>query len=106
MKPLAPSQLTAFLTEAGNWHATDDGRAIGCHFRFPDFNAAFAFMTRVALLAERMDHHPEWSNVYNRVRIRLTTHDAGGVTDRDITMARAIDGFAAATGGTATGAEN
>ncbi len=106
MKPLDPAQLAAFLAETGNWHATDDGRAIGCHLRFTDFNAAFAFMTRVALLAERMDHHPEWSNVYNRVQIRLTTHDAGGVTERDLAMARAIDDFAAATNGKATGPED
>ena len=56
-------------------------------FTFPDFNAAFAFMTRVALLAEKMDHHPEWFNVYNKVDVTLTTHDAGGVTPKDIAMA-------------------
>ena len=99
MEPLAPTRLATFLAQSANWQATDDGRAIVCHLRFADFNAAFAFMTRVALLAERMDHHPEWFNVYNRVRIRLTTHDAGGVTERDLAMARAIDDFAAAAGG-------
>lgn len=61
-------------------------------FSFADFSAAFAFMTRVALIAEKMDHHPEWSNVYNKVSITLTTHDAGNtVTDKDREMARAID---------------
>jgi len=60
-------------------------------YRFKDFTHAFAWMTRVALLAEKADHHPEWSNVYNRVEVRLTTHDAGGLTARDITLAAAID---------------
>ena len=67
-------------------------------FRFADFNEAFAFMTRVALLAERMRHHPEWSNVYNRVEVLLTTHDAGGITERDTAMARFIDQAAAEAG--------
>lgn len=65
---------------------------------FADFNAAFGFMTRVALLADKSDHHPEWSNVYNRVEVLLTTHDAGGVTERDVAMARFIDEAAAALG--------
>lgn len=62
-------------------------------FTFKDFNEAFGFMTRVALLAEKADHHPEWSNVWNRVDILLTTHDAGGLSNRDIQMAQAIDGL-------------
>jgi 4a-hydroxytetrahydrobiopterin dehydratase len=63
-------------------------------FRFADFSQAFAFMTRVALLAERMDHHPEWSNVYNTVRIALCTHSAGGkITEKDRALAAAIDGL-------------
>ena len=70
----------------------DPGRdAITRRFTFKDFNAAFGFMTRVALLAEKADHHPEWSNVWNRVDIVLTTHDAGGLSARDIDMGRAID---------------
>lgn len=70
----------------------DDGRdAISRQFLFRDFSEAFAFMTRVALLAETMDHHPEWSNVWNRVDILLTTHDAGGLSERDVRMATAID---------------
>ena len=70
----------------------DAGRdAIVKEFRFADFNRAFAFMTQVALKAERMDHHPEWSNVYNRVSVVLSTHDCGGVSERDIDLARFID---------------
>ena len=65
--------------------------AIERSYRFADFTRAFAFMTRVALLAEKADHHPEWSNVYNRVEVRLTTHDAGGITARDVMLATAID---------------
>lgn len=70
----------------------DAGRdAITRRFTFEDFNAAFGFMTRVALLAEKADHHPEWSNVWNRVDVLLTTHDAGGLSVRDVQMAQAID---------------
>ncbi len=69
----------------------ESGGAIQREFRFPDFNQAFAFMTRVASHADQMDHHPDWQNVYNRVVIRLTTHDAGGLTEKDIALARAID---------------
>jgi 4a-hydroxytetrahydrobiopterin dehydratase len=65
--------------------------AIVRRFTFADFNAAFGFMTRVALIAEKADHHPEWSNVWNRVDVLLTTHDAGGLSTRDIQMAKAID---------------
>src|SRR3954470_18127948 len=75
----------------------DEGRdAITRRFTFKDFNEAFAFMTRVALLAEKADHHPEWSNVWNRVDVLLTTHDAGGLSTRDIQMAQAIDALLAA----------
>jgi len=81
------------------WSRADDERpAIARRVIFADFNAAFGFMTRVALLADKIDHHPEWSNVYDRVDILLTTHDAGGVTDRDARMARFIDEAAAAMG--------
>jgi 4a-hydroxytetrahydrobiopterin dehydratase len=62
--------------------------------KFADFNAAFGFMTRVALVAEKLDHHPEWSNVWNRVTITLTTHDAGGLSGRDLALAEAIDRIA------------
>jgi 4a-hydroxytetrahydrobiopterin dehydratase len=81
------------------WIADDGDRpAITRRLTFADFNAAFGFMTRVALLADKVDHHPEWSNVYNRVEVLLTTHDAGGVTEKDVRMARFIDEAAAATG--------
>lgn len=75
-----------------------DRPAIARKLTFADFNAAFGFMTRVALKADKVDHHPEWSNVYNRVEILLTTHDAGGVTAKDVDMARFIDQAAAEAG--------
>ena len=80
------------LKSLPDWRVADDARpALTRTLRFADFNAAFGFMTRVALLADKADHHPEWSNVYNRVEVLLTTHDAGGVTERDVAMARFID---------------
>ncbi|WP_339873228.1 4a-hydroxytetrahydrobiopterin dehydratase [uncultured Brevundimonas sp.] len=91
---------TEVVTGLSGWSAAAGDRpAIERALKFADFNTAFAFMTAVALLAEKMDHHPEWSNVYNRVEILLTTHDAGGVTDNDIRMARFIDATAARLGG-------
>ena len=72
-----------------------EGGALRREFRFANFSEAFAFMSRVALAAEKMDHHPNWSNVYNRVVIELTTHDAGDeVTERDLVLAETINGFA------------
>jgi 4a-hydroxytetrahydrobiopterin dehydratase len=71
------------------WAEKDGG--IERDYRFGDFSEAWGFMTRVAILAEKADHHPEWSNVYNRVKIRLTTHDAGGLTEKDTALAAAID---------------
>jgi 4a-hydroxytetrahydrobiopterin dehydratase len=80
--------------------ATDPVRpALIRRYRFRDFNSAFGFMTRAALLAERMDHHPEWFNVWNRVDITLTTHDAGGITSLDLKMARELERLASETGG-------
>jgi 4a-hydroxytetrahydrobiopterin dehydratase len=76
------------------WKATSGRDAIERHFMFADFNEAFGFMTRVALVAEQMNHHPEWSNTWNRVHVVLSTHDAGGLTDRDIALARAMDRMA------------
>lgn len=88
-KTLDAAQRAALAATLPLW--TQDGEALVRSFRFADFSAAFAFMTRVALLAEKADHHPEWSNVWNRVDIRLTTHDAGGLTDKDVALAQAID---------------
>ena len=93
---MAVPQLTAAeradaLAELLDWNLRGDGLAIEREFKFKDFSQAWAFMARVALLAEKHDHHPEWSNVYNRVAITLTTHDAGGLSERDARMARAID---------------
>ncbi|VWX54690.1 4a-hydroxytetrahydrobiopterin dehydratase [Novosphingobium sp. 9U] len=73
------------------WSLRSDGLAIERTMRFGDFGEAFAFMTRVAIQAEKADHHPEWFNVYNRVEITLTTHDAGGLSKRDVALARFID---------------
>ncbi len=73
------------------WSVVAGRDAIHRAFKFADFSAAWAFMSRVALLAEKHDHHPEWSNVYNKVEITLTTHDAGGLSARDVSMAAAID---------------
>lgn len=81
-----------------HWRLDESGRAIHRGLRFPDFTTAFGFMTRVALVSERLNHHPDWSNSYGRVLITLTTHDAGGVTGRDVTLARAIDEIATAMG--------
>lgn len=83
----------AMLGLAG-WRECDGRDAIARTFAFHDFVEAFGFMTRVALIAERMNHHPEWRNVYNRVEVTLATHDAGGVTDRDIRLAHAMDAAA------------
>lgn len=90
---LTDSERAQALTQLSEWTLHDDSKAISRSFKFADFNEAFGFMTRVALLADKMDHHPEWSNVYNRVDITLTTHDADGLSKRDVTMAKAIDAY-------------
>lgn len=91
---LTAAERDAALAELPEWSLSRDGKAIERHFRLADFVEAFGFMTRVALLAEKADHHPEWFNVYNRVEVTLTTHDAGGLSTRDIDLARAIDSLA------------
>jgi len=82
------------LAKLPGWQAVEGRDAITRQFQFADFNAAFGWMTRVALLAEKMDHHPEWFNVYNKVNVTLATHEANGVTTRDIKMALAMDVYA------------
>ncbi len=77
----------AALARLPGWEAAPGRDAIVRTFRFKDFNAAFGFMSRVAMRAEQLDHHPEWSNVYNRVEVLLATHDADGVTELDVTLA-------------------
>lgn len=85
----------AAVARLSGWIAATDGRdAILKTFRFEDFNAAFGFMTRVALMADKLDHHPEWFNVYNRVEVLLATHDADGVTELDVTLAGFMDAIA------------
>jgi 4a-hydroxytetrahydrobiopterin dehydratase len=88
---LSEAERAEALAELPGWALRGDGLAIEREFRFRNFSEAWAFMARVALLAEKHDHHPEWSNVYNRVAITLTTHDAGGLSERDVRFARAID---------------
>jgi 4a-hydroxytetrahydrobiopterin dehydratase len=87
---LTDAERTAALAALPGWTLRADGLAIGRDFTFKDFSEAFGFMARVALYAEKADHHPEWSNVWNKVHVTLTTHDAGGLSARDLTMAEAI----------------
>jgi 4a-hydroxytetrahydrobiopterin dehydratase len=84
----------AALSQLEGWISVAEKDAIAKTFKFADFNAAFGFMTRVALKADKIDHHPEWFNVYNRVEVVLTTHDADGVSELDVEMARFMDSVA------------
>lgn len=93
-KTLTSEERKAALARLDRWQATEGRDAISREFKFADFNAAFGFMTRVALVAEKMNHHPEWTNVWNRVEVTLTSHDAGGLTERDIKLAEAMDRIA------------
>jgi 4a-hydroxytetrahydrobiopterin dehydratase len=83
------------LAKLNGWSEVKGRDAISRTFTFNDFNEAFGFMARAALIAEKLDHHPEWFNVYNKVEVTLATHDAGGVTDRDVRLAEAMDRLAA-----------
>lgn len=96
MEPLPPTDCVRKMIEIPLWRLSDDARSIQRTLEFSDFKEAFGFMVRAALEAEKADHHPNWSNVYGRVDIALTTHDAGGLTSRDFSLAKAID---AAAGG-------
>jgi 4a-hydroxytetrahydrobiopterin dehydratase len=95
MTPLSAQDRAPLLAELPGWTPVKDRDAIHKRFSFADFNTAFAFMTRVAIQAEKSDHHPEWFNVYNRVDITLSTHDANGLTRRDIDLAHFIERAAA-----------
>mgnify|MGYP001600380899 FL=1 len=90
---LTDAERDEALARLPGWALREDGLAIIRTFRFADFAEAFGFMARVAIHAEKADHHPEWFNVYNRVDITLTTHDAGGLSTRDVALATVIEGF-------------
>lgn len=92
---LTEAERSAALAQLSGWSLAREGKAIARTFTFADFSEAFGFMTRAALLAEQADHHPEWFNVYNRVEVTLTTHDAGGLSTRDVAMAKAMDALVA-----------
>ncbi|HEV3104380.1 MAG TPA: 4a-hydroxytetrahydrobiopterin dehydratase [Trinickia sp.] len=91
---LTSEERATQLSELQGWQAVAGRDAIHRQFKFGDFNEAFGFMTRVAIKAQEMNHHPEWFNVYRTVEITLTTHEANGVTERDIALARFIDDVA------------
>ncbi len=91
VKKLSPEERAQFLKDYPGWEETSGRDAVKKTFAFEDFNAAFGFMSRVALAAEKADHHPEWFNVYNRVEITLTTHDADGLSERDVKLAGFIE---------------
>jgi 4a-hydroxytetrahydrobiopterin dehydratase len=86
--------VKAALAQLSGWSETLGREAISKSFKFADFNAAFGFMTRAALHADQHDHHPEWFNVYNRVDVTLSTHDSGGVTEKDVALAKFMDAIA------------
>ncbi len=88
---LTASERSAALATLSGWHAVGGRDAIAKSFKFKDFSEAFGFMSRSALMAEKLDHHPEWSNVYAKVDVTLSTHDAGGVTTLDIRLAEAMN---------------
>ncbi len=91
---LTEQEINQALSNLAGWAYVTDEKAIKKTFLFKNFSEAWGFMNRVALLAEKMDHHPEWFNVYNRVEVTMTTHDEDGVTLKDVTMATAMNGFA------------
>ena len=98
MQKLDKAARSRAMSALTGWKKTRGRDAIEKTFVFADFNAAFAWMSRVAMMAEKLDHHPEWSNVYKTVNVTLTTHDAGGLSNLDVTMARFMDKTAGAAG--------
>lgn len=107
MSDFPPARIGTDIAIAAltGWQAIAGRDAIEKRYRFPNFNAAFGFMARVAMFAEKLNHHPEWTNVYNRVDVTLTTHDAGGVTELDVRMAQFMDEAAEQAGATAPKAQ-
>src|SRR5574338_791886 len=93
IEKLTGEERAAALKELAGWQLVEGRDAIRRSFKFKNFNEAWGFMTRVALMAEKADHHPEWSNVYNRVDILLSTHDCDGLSQRDVKLARQISGI-------------
>ena len=91
VEELTAEERDTWMLALPEWSLSREGKAIERTFEFADFAEAFAFMTRIAIIAEKRDHHPEWFNVYNKVEITLTTHDAGGLSLRDVNMAKKID---------------
>lgn len=100
VEKLAGAARTAALSELSGWAAVEGRDAIARSFKFKNFNEAWGFMTRIALYAEKQDHHPEWFNVYNRVDITLATHECGGLSERDVKLAKIIDRLATGAGAT------
>ena len=95
MKKFSTDETTALARRLPQWHLRDDGLALTRQFEFGDFAQAFAFMTHMALHSERLNHHPDWSNVYNRVSVTLSTHDAQGLTHLDEAWAMVADAYSA-----------
>ncbi len=93
VEKLTKNEVETYIKKLASWKLSDDSLALEREIRFKDFNHAFSFMTQVAMVAEKMDHHPEWFNVYNKVSIRLTTHDCGGLSQKDVDLAIRIDSF-------------
>lgn len=94
IKPLDPTDIETAFSDLADWTLADDAKSIRKSFKFADFSTAFGWMTRVAMAAEKMDHHPDWSNVYATVSVSLSTHDAGGLTRRDFDLAAIMDRLA------------
>ena len=94
---LDESAITQAINTLGDWQISDDGIGLEKTFQFTNFNAAFGFMSRVAMAADKADHHPEWSNVYNKVHLRWTTHSEGGISNLDVKLADLCNAFADST---------